>query len=146
MPYFDAQNGVKCRPCSVKKDIKDLDVSPDKFWVGLEWGPLMSTKGNFAEKHVVGYMVHIVDNSNKILMTLDTVDKADSDTSCCSKALYSISAAGTLPAGFHRFMIVPLMTVNGKTVPLPSGILTDVITDIAQGTVTKVKGSFDLEL
>jgi len=146
-PYFASPNAVKCKPCSASTKITDMDARPDKFWVGLEWGPLMSTSGAFAEKYVTGYMVHIVDSKNKILQTLDPpVDKVSSSTTCCSDKLYSYSAAGTLPTGFSKFMIVPTMMVNGMEVPLPMGVLTNVFDDTAQGTVTIVKGSFDLEL
>jgi len=147
-PYFASPNAVKCKPCSASTKITDMDARPDMFWVGLEWGPLMSTSGAFAEKYVTGYMVHIVDSKNKILQTLDPpVDKVSSSTTCCSDKLYSYTAQGdTLPKGFSKFMIVPTMMVNGMEVPLPMGVLTNVLDDTAQGTVTIYKGSFDLEL
>lgn len=149
MPDFVQPAGVMCRPCSSTTAIKDLSPTKDEFWVGLQWGPLIDTKGTMQENNVLAYSVHIVDAKGRILKTVDTVDKAKSPATCCTDGLYAATVTGKLPVGYSRFMITPVVGWNkDETVAynLPMGFLTDLIVDVEQGLSTKVAGSFDVEL
>jgi len=101
---------------------------------------------------VMAYTVHIVDTKGRILTTVDTVDKIDSPVTCCTPGLYSATVTGTLPANYHRFMITPvagwdkMANKSAVAINLPMGFVTKPIVDIEQGVVTKVVGSFDVEL
>jgi hypothetical protein len=143
MPDFVTEQAVKCKPCAAKVTVTDLDTVENKYWVGLEWGPLMSNTGAFVETDVTSYSVHIVDSHGRILATVGTAPKVNSATNCCTKDLYSYSAVGTLPAGYDRFMIVPNTGANAW---LPMGILTDAIIDKASGEATKYIGSFTIKV
>jgi len=143
MPDFVTADAVKCRACGARTVIRDLDPQTGAFWVALEWGPLMSDSGAFVETDVTSYTVHIVDSNGRILSTVGTANKVASNTSCCTEDLYSYSAAGTLPQGYSKFMIVPNV---GPDAWLPMGILTEPIIDSTQGMATKVMGSFTMKV
>jgi len=145
MPDFVSALAVKCKACAARTVVRDLDPQTGAFWVALEWGPLMSDSGAFVETDVTSYTVHIVDSSGRILSTVGTADKVEnkSATGCCTEDLYSYSAAGTLPQGYNRFMIVPNV---GADAWLPMGVLTEPIIDSTQGMATKVTGSFTIKV
>jgi len=143
MPDFVTAQAVKCRACGARTVVRDLDPQTGEFWVALEWGPLMSDSGAFVETDVTSYTIHITDSNGRILSTVGTADKVVSTTSCCTEDLYSYSAAGTLPKGYNKFMIVPNV---GPDAWLPMGILTEPIIDSTQGMATKVMGSFTIKV
>merc|ERR1719424_387338 len=143
MPDFVTAQAVKCRACAARTVVRDLDPQTGEFWVALEWGPLMSDSGAFVETDVTSYTIHITDSNGRILSTVGTADKVVSTTSCCTEDLYSYSAAGTLPKGYSKFMIVPNV---GPDAWLPMGILTEPIIDSTQGMATKVMGSFTIKV
>jgi len=141
-PDFVTAAAVKCKACSARATVTDLDPQAGKFWVGLQWGPLMSEKGAFVETDITSYTVHIVDSKGRILSTVGEAPKVKSTSSCCIANMYSYTAAGTLPAGYNKFMIVP--NVGAKH--LPMGILSDAILDVTAGLSTKITGSFTMKV
>jgi len=152
VPDFIQPAGVMCKPCSHQATVTDLSTEQGEFWVGLEWGPLIDTKGAMQEDNVAAYQVHIVDSKGRILTTVDTVDKTESPATCCTKGLYSTTVTGKLPVGYDKFMITPvtgfkkIANKSDVAMNLPMGFLTDPIIDVEQGLSTKVVGSFELVL
>jgi len=142
---FVSAAGVRCKACSHRVAVKDLDTTKDKFWVGLQWGPLMNDAGVFVEAAVTGYQVSIVDSNKRVLKVVGQAPKVTSSTTCCTGDLYSFTASGTLPVGYARFMITPTFGTDDALM-LPMGVLTDAILDVTAGIVTKVKGSFTMKV
>jgi len=152
-PDYVSENSVKCKSCSASTTITDLDPEQGKFWISLKWGPFMDDKGAFVEDDLIGYMVGIVDSKGRILGNpLGSVEKVKNQSSnnCCQKDMYSFTAAGTLPTGYSRIMIIPAYAVkvgnDTKMGTLPMGVLTDTIVDVTTGLATKVTGSFTLKV
>lgn len=146
VPDFVTHYGIFCKPCSASLTIKDLDPQAGKYWVALEWGPLMSSKGEFVEDAVTGYEVWMVDSMARKIgsKAVGFAEKVIAAKKCCTKDMYSFSVAGTLPEGAYnnKFMIVPV--VGGTSFPM--GALTAPFVDVTTGLAAKITGSFTIKV
>jgi len=141
VPDFISAGAVKCKQCGFVSAITDLDPQVGKYWIALKWGQLMNKDGTINEAGVTAYSVHFVDAKNRIVETIGEVKKVPGSSTCCVADLYSITIAGTLPAGFSKVMVTADFGIG---MSLPMGALSAVLDDRTTGLATKVTGSFTI--
>lgn len=154
MPFLVRDAGgkspVRCQACGTTPLTRDndMDPTPKKYWVKLQWGMnMIKPEGgaSFYEKYISGYHIVIVDENG--LQVADTgfrTPKMEFLSSCCDPKAYSITVRGDWPETGHSFMILPYQLKMGKEYRMPMGTMIK-FDDKMEGQITSVKGSLTMK-